>query len=219
MTNDYGWQKRRGTIALLRQTFLHRPRRGASNHRCRRPMNSTRTVAASMLSLFHTASQIARVRTLSHTAVDLVHNQPEAVPRRPALVADIVASSFSNAVTVGSRSGSDSCVSPVVLAQRIDDRYVQTDWLRANRSGSIGKNSGESQDREVQDVRRPASTIVSSSRRVSRVRIARTRLRGARSFEDGSSPFFFHVASLSVEADWRIPWRVLWFPYRYRSKR
>ena len=35
----------------------------------------------------------------------------------------------------------------------------------------------------------------------------------------GPHHFFFHVASLSVEADWRILWRVLWFPYRHRSKR
>ena len=28
----------------------------------------------------------------------------------------------------------------------IDDRYVQADWLRANRFGSIGQNLGESQE-------------------------------------------------------------------------
>ena len=32
LTDDHGWQVRRGTIAL-RQTFLHRPRRDARNHR------------------------------------------------------------------------------------------------------------------------------------------------------------------------------------------
>ena len=51
------------------------------------------------------------------------------VSRCPALAADVVTSRFSSAVTVGSRSGSDSCMLPVVLAQRIDDRFVQTDWL------------------------------------------------------------------------------------------
>ena len=30
----------------------------------------------------------------------------------------------------------------------IDDRHAQTDWLRANRSGSIGQNLGESQEED-----------------------------------------------------------------------
>ena len=129
----------------------------------RRPMSSTRTAAASTLSLFPYSfadSPHGRVRTLSHTALDLVHNRPEAVSHCPALVADVVASSFCHAATVGSRSGSDSCVSPVVLAQRTDDRNVQTDWLRASRSVSTGQNSGESQSWDAQDVHKPAPTIV-----------------------------------------------------------
>ena len=56
LTDDRGWQVRRGNIALLRQTFLHRPRRSV------RPVNSTRTVTPSVFSLFPTASQIAPIR-------------------------------------------------------------------------------------------------------------------------------------------------------------
>ena len=38
-------------------------------------------------------------------SLDLMHSRPEAVLRRPALVAGVVASSFRCAVTVGSRKG------------------------------------------------------------------------------------------------------------------
>ena len=88
-----------------------------------------------------------------------MHNRPEAVPRRPALVTDVVAGGFGCAVNVGSRSRSDSCVSSVVLTQGIDDRNVQANRLRAYRSGSIGQDLSESQGRDAQDVRRPWSTI------------------------------------------------------------
>ena len=56
LTDDHGWQIRRGTVAPARRfcTALVAVRVITA---ARRPMNSTRTVAASMLSLFPTASQ------------------------------------------------------------------------------------------------------------------------------------------------------------------
>ena len=154
-----------------------------------RPMNSTRTVAASLLSLFPTASQNSphgRIRTLGHATLGLV-DKPEAIYRCPTLVADVVTSRFSNTVAVGSRPGSGSCMSPVVLAQRIDERYVQTDWLRANRSGSSGQNTGKSQSWDTQNVSRPAPTIARDDV-----------LKNVRSLADRSQPSAFAEIEVDV---------------------
>ena len=50
-------------------------------------------------------------------------------------------------------------MSPVVLAQSIDDRNVHANWLRAYRSSSIGQDTGESQGWDAKDVGRPAATV------------------------------------------------------------
>ena len=108
----------------------------------RRLKNSTRTVVASVFSFFPTASQIAlngRVRILGHAALDLMHNWPEAIPCSPTFVADVVACSFRSAVDIRGGPRSDRCVSPVILAQSIDDRNVHANWLCAYRPSSIGQ--------------------------------------------------------------------------------
>ena len=53
------------------------------------------------------------------------------------------------AVDIRGGPRSDRCVSPVVLAQSIDDRNVHANWLRAYRSSSIGQDTGESQGWET----------------------------------------------------------------------
>ena len=100
-----------------------------------------------------------RVRILGHAALDLMHNWPEAIPCSPTFVADVVAGSFRSAVDIRGGPRSYRCVSPLILAQSIDDRNVHANWLRAYRPSSIGQDTGESQGWDAKDVGRPAATV------------------------------------------------------------
>ena len=125
-------------------------------------MNSTRTVAAVQALPFHhsiTGSPHGRIRTFVHATLDLVDNRPEAESRCPTLVADVVTRRFSNTVTVGSRPGSGSSMSPVVLAQRADDSYVRQIGSVRIALAPIGQNMGKGQSWDTQNVRRLATTI------------------------------------------------------------
>ena len=82
-------------------------------------------------------------------------------------------------------------MSPVVLAQRVDDSYVLTNWLRANRPGTIGQNTGKSQSWNTQNVSRPATTITREDV-----------LKNVRSLADRSQPST--IAEIEVDVPNRV---------------